>query len=124
MGEHLCKLLGDLCHSVNMHNTLPRCFLNSPKCADQKLERLGLNMEYSLLVKADTTAAPAVRVPTPELEDINWDDSSRGNLVPGEGFSTASVLRFAPMAMPSAGTYKVCFCDSDLADCDAKEGFS
>jgi hypothetical protein len=107
-----------------MHNTLPRCFLNSPKCATQTKERLGLNLAYSLLVKVGTEAAPAVRIPTPELEDIDWDESSRGNLVAGEGWSTASVLRFAPMSMPSAGTYKVCFCDSDLGDCDKKEGFS
>merc|ERR1712072_624639 len=30
--EHLCMILGDACHSVTVHETLPRCFLNGPAC--------------------------------------------------------------------------------------------
>merc|ERR1712118_214961 len=33
--EHLCMILGDACHSVTVHETLPRCFLNGPTCAAQ-----------------------------------------------------------------------------------------
>merc|ERR1711985_65195 len=33
--EHLCMILGDACHSVTVHETLPRCFLNGPACAAQ-----------------------------------------------------------------------------------------
>ena len=60
-----------------------------------------------------------------EFESIVWSDSSRGDLVQGSGFSTQSVLRFAPLTLPSAGTYKVCFCDSEVSGkCSTNADFS
>ena len=60
-----------------------------------------------------------------EFESIMWKSSSRGNLVQGPGFSTQEVLRFAPLTLPSAGTYKVCFCDSEVSGgCDDAEDFT
>jgi hypothetical protein len=164
--EHLCMILGDACHSVTVHETLPRCFLNGPACADQTdaddpgvvaatiaaieaalseassggkgkpkkeeyeaptLTPLGLNLEYSLYVKVGSGAVPLE--PTgamdDEFESIVWSSSSRGDLVQGPGFSTQSVLRFAPLTLPSAGTYKVCFCDSEVTGkCSETADFS
>jgi len=165
--EHLCMMLGDACHSVTVHETLPRCFLNGPVCADQvdaddprvvasvvaaieaaeessssgkggkgkntaeyeppSLRPLGLNLDYSLYVKVGSGAVPLDPEPAmdDEFESIVWSSSSRGNLVQGPGFSTQEVLRFAPLTLPSAGTYKVCFCDSEVSGkCSTAEDFS
>merc|ERR1719506_1952340 len=56
--EHLCKLMGDACHSVNMHKTLPRCFINHEACDSEITlpnEYFGLDMDYSLLVKRESS---------------------------------------------------------------------
>jgi hypothetical protein len=163
--EHLCMILGDACHSVTVHETLPRCFLNGPACADQvdaddpavvaevlaaiaaaedssssgkkpknteeydppPLIPLGLNLEYSLYVKVGSGAMPLepTTAMDDEFESVVWSASSRGDLVQGPGFSTQSVLRFAPLTLPSAGTYKVCFCDSEVSgSCSTAADFS
>jgi hypothetical protein len=164
--EHLCMILGDACHSVTVHETLPRCFLNGPACAEQEdaddpkvvaavmaaihaaeeqssgggkkpknveeydpppLRPLGLNLDYSLYVKVGSGATPLepAGAMDDEFESIVWTSSSRGDLVQGPGFSTQSVLRFAPLKLPSAGTYKVCFCDSEVSgDCSTAADFS
>jgi hypothetical protein len=164
--EHLCMMLGDACHSVTAHETLPRCFLNGPACVDQvdaddpgvvasvisaiaaaaqqsssgkkgkggaaaydppALRPLGLNLDYSLYVKVGSGAVPLdpKGAMDDEFESILWSSSSRGNLVQGSGFSTQEVLRFAPLTLPSAGTYKVCFCDSEVSGgCSTAEDFS
>jgi hypothetical protein len=161
--EHLCMILGEECHSVTIHETLPRCFLNGPTCAAQvdaddpsvvaevvaaieaaedsggkkpknaeeyevpTLTPLGLNLEYSLYVKVGSGAVPLEPkgAMDDEFESIVWSDSSRGDLVQGSGFSTQSVLRFAPLTLPSAGTYKVCFCDSEVSGkCSTNADFS
>jgi hypothetical protein len=165
--EHLCMMLGDACHSVTVHETLPRCFLNGPACAEQvdaddpsvvasviaaieaaesssgggkggknkntveydppALRPLGLNLDFSLYIKVGSGAEPLEPegAMDDEFESIVWSDSSRGNLVQGPGFSTQEVLRFAPLALPSAGTYKVCFCDSEVSGgCSTVADFS
>jgi hypothetical protein len=164
--EHLCMILGDACHSVTVHETLPRCFLNGPACdvqvdaddpkvvasvvaaieaaeessstskggkkpADEydppALRPLGLNLDYSLYVKVGSGAEPLdpMGAMDDEFESIVWSDSSRGDLVQGPGFSTQDVLRFAPLTLPSAGTYKVCFCDSEVSgSCETAADFS
>jgi hypothetical protein len=166
--EHLCMMLGDACHSVTVHETLPRCFLNGPACAGQvdaddpgvvasviaaieaaaessssggkggkgkntqeydppPLRPLGLNLDYSLYIKVGSGAVPLdpEAAMDDEFESILWSASSRGDLVQGPGFSTQEVLRFAPLTLPSAGTYKVCFCDSEVSgECDDAEDFS
>jgi hypothetical protein len=46
-------------------------------------------------------------------DQVKWPKSSRGSLVPNVG-STPVMLRFAPIRIPSGGTFKVCFCDTDM----------
>jgi hypothetical protein len=111
-------LAGAACHSVSMHESLPRCFLNPPACADEvATDMLGIDKDFSLLVKrAEPEAIAAAGVNLRDLEEIDWPESSRGSLVsPSDGASSSSILRFAPMDIPAAGTFKVCFCDSELA---------
>lgn len=126
--EHLCILAGDACHSVSMHETLPRCFLNPPACAvEVETDLLGVDKDYVLLVKRavpEDSRAEAVNVR--DLEEIDWLASSRGNLLsPSDGASSSSILRFAPLEIPAAGTFKVCFCDSELSTggCKSKADF-
>merc|ERR1712139_409617 len=102
-----------------------------PKNAEEyevpTLTPLGLNLEYSLYVKVGSGAVPLEPkgAMDDESESIVWSDSSRGDLVQGSGFSTQSVLRFAPLTLPSAGTYKVCFCDSEVSGkCSTNADFS
>jgi hypothetical protein len=111
-----------------MHETLPRCFLNPPACAAEvAADTLGVDKDYSLLVKrAVPEAIAAAAVNMRDLEEIDWPESSRGNLVsPSDGASSSSILRFAPLDIPAAGTFKVCFCDSELstAGCKSKADF-
>jgi len=44
---------------------------------------------------------------------VIWRQSSRGFLVPDVG-SSSSVLKFAPIRFPDGGTFKVCFCDTEM----------
>jgi hypothetical protein len=124
--EHLCMLLGDACHSVNMHKTLPRCFINTNMCEGQANEYLGLDDDYDLLRKLPEAAERSLSSSITEPEDIDWKASSRGDLVSADGYSTPSVLRFGGLGLPSAGQYKVCFCDSDVAggECSAATDFT
>merc|ERR1719388_150607 len=97
---------------------LPRCFLNPPACAvEVETDLLGVDKDYVLLVKRavpEDSRAEAVNVR--DLEEIDWLASSRGNLLsPSDGASSSSILRFAPLEIPAAGTFKVCFCDSELS---------
>jgi hypothetical protein len=116
--EHLCVLAGPACHSVSMHATLPRCFLNPPACEEEVVtDMLGVDADFAVLLKRpepEATAAAPVNIR--DLEEIDWAESARGNLVsPSLGASSSAILRFAPLNVPAAGTFKVCFCDSELS---------
>jgi len=92
---HMCALLGDACHGVDMHNTLPRCFLNGPGCAAAVADgALVGDATYSYLAQGFAVV-----------------DTARSLMHLGtDGLSDSNVLRFAPIAFASGGTYKVCFC--------------
>jgi hypothetical protein len=119
--EHLCMLLGDECHSVNMHKTLPHCYLNTPACVkedDHDDETWGISEDYSLLIKgASTSMDVALAEATPDDPwSVEWPSSTRRDLASTTAWSSSSLLRFAPLTLPTTGTYKVCFCDTDLLD--------
>jgi len=118
--EHLCAMMGPACHSINMHNTLPRCFINTGGCEGAHDDELGLNMDYTLLTKKAMADAPPAAEYDPKRHpsEVDWMQSGNyrvtNELVPKSGASKETVLRFAPMSLPSMGTYKVCFCDIEL----------
>jgi hypothetical protein len=63
-------------------------------------------------------------------DEIVWTGrgpkSTRGALVSAVG-STSSLLRFSPVKFPNGGTFKVCFCDTDLrpgTNCNTTADFS
>jgi len=98
----LCQYLCDQvegCGSVDMHQSLPRCFLNSDACplhTDDLLQ----DKDYTLLIPRT---------------DTNDEQAGRGRRLisqPDFGYSWSSLLRFRPVSAAPGGTYKVCFCDS------------
>jgi len=96
----LCAEVDD-CYGVDMHVTLPRCFLNTISCRDHVFSaagaRLHHDIKYEFFYKRD--AAPATRRLL-EVEDL--------------GYSWNRVLRYKGLNLRSGGTFKVCFCDEDL----------
>jgi len=110
--EQLCTALGAECSGVDMHRTLPRCFLNREGCATQVAEgTLGVDTNYDFLLRDTVTAvAPS-----------DWTAP--------DGLSSSCLLRFNGVQFRSGGRYKVCFCDSTLlrpgqTDCQAEEDYS
>jgi len=125
--EHLCSLLGDACVGVDMHKTLNRCFLNSNaagaggSCYQQRRAgTLGVDTSYNFLFKSLDQGAPARK-----LVHVDWESSHRGNLALKPGVSTRNNLRFTNLGFSSAGTFKVCFCDSALSgQCESKSDYT
>jgi len=109
-----------------MNNNRSRCFLHGPDCATQvELEtsgpkeieagKLGMDPDYSVFAKgSDGPSSRLPQVTEGSLVSIDWEASSRGNLVSDSGGSSDSVLRFAPLEL-EPGTYKACFCDAASA---------
>jgi len=109
-----CKYICDNiegCASIDMHNELPRCFLNQPSCTFLR-EALATDPLYSLLVKRTQINDGAN---DRRLGDAA-DDSGMMTPLPALdlGFSWGAMLRFAPIRFTSGGTFKLCFCDSAL----------
>jgi hypothetical protein len=71
-----------------------------------------MDPDYSVFAKGG--AASSSRTPEVgegSLVNIDWEASSRGDLVSDSEGSSDSVLRFAPLEL-KPGTYKACFCDA------------
>jgi hypothetical protein len=85
--EYLCNNIEE-CTSIDMHASLPRCFLNAG-CATQKVSG-----EYGIRTKAPK--GPGAR----RTMDL--------------GYSHGQLLRFEPLTFTTGGTFKLCFCDSAL----------
>jgi hypothetical protein len=96
--EYICNNIEE-CKSIDMHASLPRCFLNTG-CATQKV-----SAEYGIRMKA-----PMGR----RTKDL--------------GYSHGQLLRFEPLTFTTGGTFKLCFCDSALLGpgqtCTATADFS
>jgi hypothetical protein len=123
---HLCLLI-DECTAVSMNNHRNRCFLHGSNCSTQVMletsgpkainaGKLGMDPDYSVYAKGGAGLSSRVpQVVEGSLVNIDWEASSRGDLVSdGEG-SSDSVLRFAPLEL-KPGTYKACFCDAAASD--------
>jgi hypothetical protein len=116
--EKLCADVG--CASIDMHNTLPRCYLNSGMCDKNDLV---IDNDYSYITEKLDACGEAVR----KLEDRTTTAEEKciamvgccfgagrcaecaGNTTEGK----VEVLEFGPVSFP-AGTYQVCACDAEL----------
>jgi hypothetical protein len=82
--EYICNNIEE-CTSIDMHASLPRCFLNS-RCPKQEV-----SADYGIRSKV-----PHAR----RTKDL--------------GYSHGQLLRFEPLTFTTGGTFKLCFCDSAL----------
>jgi hypothetical protein len=107
--EALCRLIASRLYSVvasfDMHQSMPRCFLNV-RSADECVHPIDRD---EMVRNADYTIHAAV--PPPETTGVSAD-GSRPNL-----------LRFGPLHLRTAGTFKVCFCDSSLKNCNQRSAY-
>jgi len=104
LSEPACaQVCSDLagCTSFDMHTSKNRCFLNMGTCANTR--DLLADSQYSHHRKS---------VFIPRIEPIVYTPVS----YPAAelGYSSSSMLRFAPVHFAGAGRYKLCFCDSEL----------
>jgi len=103
----MCDQLDD-CVSIDMHKTLPRCFLNSMSTCDAHSDDLMQDKNYVLLIKKAET--------NDEQAGTTAERGGGGRrLLPANdyGFSWDKMLRFKPIQFKSGGTFKLCFCDSE-----------
>jgi hypothetical protein len=124
--QYLCDQLGrDGCMSIDMHTSLPRCFLNDPS-ADTTPAALTMDPSYKVLVKREfmdnnfeypTTITKATaskgKKDGDEEEDEEEEDESILPVI-DYGYSFDKMLRFKDIQFRSGGTFKLCFCDSTL----------
>lgn len=141
--EDLCTILDD-CHSIDMHKTRDRCFLNGVGCAAMireddpaaKAGPLTPDKNYKLVEKtlpdnfvhcktlSDGTTPAGCRRLQQLGRSLSVEDV-RGLLSrPDYGLSWNQVLRFANVTFEAAGTYRVCACDSTLSPCQTKSDYS
>jgi len=127
--KYICDNV-DGCTSIDMHNSLPRCFLNSEGCVSEDDIGYVADGSYTLHIKAADPNQEATRrlkpkatpspTPAPTLA-FSYDN------LPVH-YSWDKMLRFKSFSFTSGGTFKVCFCDSTLlaagAVCKSESDFS
>jgi hypothetical protein len=112
--EDLCKHLCDSfaeCKSIDMHDELPRCFLNVDDCDASDTPTATDSNDYDLLIKVlDQRRKLASTKPA-----VSADERK---LLPAiaSGYSHEKLLIFQNIKFTSGGTFKVCFCDATLGD--------
>jgi len=118
--QQLCNLMD--CHSIDMHDSLPRCFLNAgvpgvhPCDPVFRRDALAPSHDYDLLVK--TLDENSQRRLEALGRSLTSADVRHLLKAPDYGLSWNQVLRFTNVTFASAGTYRVCACDSALPGVD------
>lgn len=106
MCQYMCDQLED-CVSVDMHKEIPRCFLNmkTEQCTGTHAEELMRDPNYVLLIKGAEAN-----------DEQAGTNAAVRRLLPGVdyGFSWDKMLRFKPIQFKTGGTFKLCFCDSEV----------
>mmetsp|Transcript_22297 Transcript_22297/g.56829 ORF Transcript_22297/g.56829 Transcript_22297/m.56829 type:complete len:2447 (+) Transcript_22297:85-7425(+) len=99
------------CYGIDMHASMPRCFLNTVDCEALVPDGLNADASYNFYYKVDVArrlAAPArgpVLAATPARRLLASSDV---------GYSWSEILRYRYIQFRSGGTFKVCFCDKDV----------
>merc|ERR1719487_3173291 len=115
------------CHSIDMHQSLNRCFLNMETCADTITSGLLVpDADYDVFVKLtdDNTRRLQERGKTFSKKLVR-------QLLAAEdpGISWDSMYRFKDITFSSGGEFKLCFCDSSILPgtnniCDKPEDYT
>jgi len=119
---YLCDQLGGECASIDMHMTLPRCYLNKMG-ATQDLREMKPDPSYKVLIKLGDTA----NLEQSTMYTIPLSGASGASILPvgDTGYSWEKMLRFPLMEFTSGGTFKLCFCDSSMAGvCKSEKDYS
>jgi len=114
--KNACAGLDD-CFGFDMHNSLPRCFLNrmTPAATDtMSCEEYVVNGKltpfptYKLVYKQHT---PTTR----RAEAAPSEEAATRSLLPAidQGKSWNQILRFNDISFKTGGKFKACFCDPD-----------
>jgi hypothetical protein len=122
--QYLCDGLGSKCASIDMHLTLPRCYLNVPG-SSQDTRDLTPDPSYKVLLKREDpyntekdTSYTVPLDPAPDEKSIL--------AVRDFGYSWEKMLRFKDLKFASGGTFKLCFCDSAIVGrpCKSEKDYS
>jgi hypothetical protein len=115
------------CHSIDMHKSKSRCFLNMQTCADTiTANQLVPSADYDIFVKMTDAN-------TRRLEERGKTFSKKlvRQLLAAEdpGISWDSMYRFKDITFSSGGEFKLCFCDSSILPgtnniCDKPEDYT
>jgi hypothetical protein len=118
------------CHSIDMHKTKSRCFLNKDTCATTITDgQLVPSADYDVFVKMEDDNTRRLR----GLQERGKTFTKRQvrQLLAAEdpGISWDSMYRFKDIEFSSGGEFKLCFCDSDLLPganniCDKAEDYT
>jgi len=118
MCQYICTAV-DSCVSIDMHQDLPRCYLNAAKqCGDDYVTPVFTEgpLEFNHSTKFDLQKKVMRKLTGVDPRDT--------------GYSYANLLRFAPITFPTGGEYTLCFCDatasasscSNIDDYDVRVG--
>merc|ERR1719316_2002825 len=124
--EYLCSVTPG-CHSVDMHKSKDRCYLNTAYCGDYiRNSQTVPNNDYDLLVKPMDDNTRRMQERGRQLQS-----SHVRQLLSREdpGVSWGEMLRFKDLQFSSGGEFKLCFCDSALltganAVCNGPEDYT
>jgi hypothetical protein len=109
--EVLCRNLASglygIVRSFDMHQGRPRCFLN-----DVRLEAGCAHPVNAAVFVESLDYALHLAQPPPGLTFAANPQASKPTL-----------LRFAPLVLRAPGTFKACFCDSSLYDCESRSSY-
>jgi hypothetical protein len=114
------------CHSIDMHKSKDRCFLNAEPCQDHiDGNLLHSSTDYDLLVKNVDDNTRRLQTYGRQLKAAQVRQLLAAK---DPGISWESILRFRDVEFTSGGKFKLCFCDSALLStefsiCDGKEDF-
>jgi hypothetical protein len=114
------------CHSIDMHKSKDRCFLNTEPC--QEAIDAGLlhpSPDYDLLVKGMDDNTRRLQTVGRQLNAAQVRELLAAK---DPGISWESILRFRDVEFTAGGKFKLCFCDSALlgsedAICDGPTDF-
>jgi hypothetical protein len=113
---YLCDSVGEACQSIDMHATLPRCFLNAGTTTD--FDNRGNPIEVPVLTHVDALASDPDYNVLLKRYDVNQEHLRKLQTsileVEDMGYSWDKLLRFKGITFSSGGTFKLCFCDSSL----------
>jgi len=140
--QEICAAMGDDCYGIDMHKTLPRCFLNTRTTCSAS-DGLRDDPNYNFVYKTTAVTRRAQATPPHAMSGGAWPQpndapdvvshsmpqqgwvsesylaadlgvAEESALEMDTGYSCESILRFRHVKFRSGGLFKVCFCDHTL----------